>query len=98
VKASAKSTHDDQYWSVVEACLKRFHGMSSTRARRLAGDARQEVERERNKDFFYHAEPFDIACDLARADLDIDDVRKEYVELRDRVFFPETATRPRKRA
>lgn len=34
-------------------------------------------------ELFYHAEPFDVACDLADNSLDVRDHLNEYLEIRD---------------
>ncbi|MFL5244893.1 MAG: hypothetical protein ACJ8FY_22555 [Gemmataceae bacterium] len=34
-------------------------------------------------DLFYHAEPFDVACNLADNTLDVKDYLDEYLEIRD---------------
>ena len=34
-------------------------------------------------ELFYHAEPFDVACNLAGNELDVKDFAEAYLELRD---------------
>jgi hypothetical protein len=34
-------------------------------------------------ELFYHAQPFDVACDLAGNPLDVKDYLVEYLEIRD---------------
>jgi hypothetical protein len=95
-----RSTTSDPYWLVVEECLRRFHSRSATEAKQLVSRLRRQVEQSTptaSRDLFYHAEPFDIACDLADHSLDVRHHLAEYVQLRDGLLSPgtgEVTTRP----
>jgi hypothetical protein len=76
----------DSFWGVVRDCLVTFHDVPATRAGRLCGQRRSEVEsrpRGVSRDIFYHNEPFDVACDLAGKELDITQFRSEYDRILD---------------
>ena len=75
----------DHFWSVVRQCIGRFHA-------RCASSTLAEATRLRKKingmpvdqmELFYHAEPFDVACNLADNPLDVKDHLVEYLEIRD---------------
>jgi hypothetical protein len=75
------------FWDVVLRCLKEFHGKKQAWAKQAVDAARQRVKKlqGRGEKLYYHAEPFDVACRLAKSDLDIGPYLKRYLELRDRV-------------
>src|SRR5437762_12496326 len=60
VSADAK----DEFWAVVEDCLREFHGMKQEGIRRKAGKLRKAIERMMTgeREYFDHSEPFDCAC------------------------------------
>ncbi len=71
----------DAFWEVVEDCLTDIHGLSRSEARRRSHVLRAEIESPPpglSSDIFYHAEPFDVACDLAGNRLDIWQYRGQY--------------------
>jgi len=71
----------DDYWDVVEDCLHNLHRLSRPDAKQRTDVLRGIIENpppDISSDIFYHAEPFDVACDLAGEKLEIDDNRDEY--------------------
>lgn len=56
------------YWATIMDCLTDLHKLNQL-------DAEQKIIELRNKikghDIFYHAEPFDVACDLADQQLNM---------------------------
>jgi hypothetical protein len=71
----------DAFWGAVVDCLEQFHGKSKPDAQALANDLRARVERPPpgiDGDLIYHAEPFDVACNLAGVELDPDSYRRPY--------------------
>jgi hypothetical protein len=83
----------DEFWSVVEACLRRFHGMKPEAIRRKAGKLRDSIEQMTpgETEFFYHLEPFDIACDVAGEPLNVEEYRVRYLHIRDKAEANGTA-------
>ena len=75
----------DHFWSVVRQCIRRFHDRSASRTLADATRLRKEVNAmpSEQMDLFYHAEPFDVACNLAEEALDVKDHLDEYLEIRD---------------
>jgi hypothetical protein len=72
------------FWRVVRKCLHEFHDASPSviaRVRRL----RQKVEGAPLGEFelFFHREPFDTACGIAKCKLKVEDVIERYLEIRD---------------
>ncbi len=56
------------YWSVVEDCLVKFHHLPKGIAHAKSNAVRKKLKNSPpgiNADFFYHTEPFYVACDLA---------------------------------
>lgn len=95
-KPSTKTEPTAGYWAVVEQCLHRFHGKDTAEAHRMVVQLQKKVDLlqpESARELFYHAEPFDVACDLAQKQLDIGDVLPEYVSLREGLL-----TRPGQRS
>jgi hypothetical protein len=61
------------YWGTIEDCLVEIHGMKRREAQQRLSAFRLELEvlpPGVNPDFIYHAEQFDVACDLAGRQLD----------------------------
>jgi hypothetical protein len=75
----------DEFWAVVEECLREFHGMQREALRRKAGKLRNAIERMSTAEveFFYHSEPFEVACDIADNPLNIATHLDRYLHLRD---------------
>ena len=59
----------DTFWESVVSCLVEFHDRDSSEALKLVSVLRDRIETDDNdhacSEIVYHAEPFDIACDLA---------------------------------
>jgi hypothetical protein len=56
----------DDFWDVVEDCLRNFHQRTEPDARQLTEGLRGIIENpppDISSDIFYHTEPFDVACD-----------------------------------
>ena len=71
----------DVFWEVVEECLIVIHGFSKPEAYRRSLDLRTRIEAApagMSSDVFYHAEPFDVACDIAGKQLDLAQYRGQY--------------------
>ena len=75
----------DHFWSVVRQCIRRFHTRCTSRALAEATRLRKKVNGMpvEQMELFYHAEPFDVACNLADNALDVKDHLEEYLEIRD---------------
>ncbi len=74
----------EHFWHVVKACLLEFHGAKQpvlsrmNKLRHKMNEAPiQEIE------LFFHGEPFNVACGIARNRLPIEPFRTRYLELRD---------------
>ena len=86
-----KSSHvipkeeQDHFWSVVRQCIRRFHACCSSSTLAEATRLRKKVNGMpvEQMELFYHAEPFDVACNLAGNTLDVKDHLDEYLEIRD---------------
>ncbi len=77
----------DAFWQVVKDCLIDIHGLSPSEAQKRSRDLRAEIEsppQGLSSDIFYHAEPFDVACDLAGNQLDVLQYRSQYDLILDR--------------
>lgn len=73
----------EAFWQVVKACLAQFHGFSESEAEEATMRFRKRIESppaSLSSDIFYHAEPFDVACDVARKPLPLglSDYRHQY--------------------
>jgi hypothetical protein len=69
------------FWSVVEECLKVFHGLPEGEAHARAATLREKLahsSRGRSEDLIYHQEPFYVACDLMRRPLEVTPYQVEY--------------------
>jgi hypothetical protein len=77
----------EAFWKVVEDCLTEIHGLSLSEAGQRGRNLRAEIEsppQGLSSDIFYHAEPFDVACDLAGNRLDVLQHRDQYDLILDR--------------
>jgi len=77
IDTQAKET----FWEVVAACLIAMHGFAKPEAHRRSLDLRTRIESAptgMSSDIFYHAEPFDVACDIAGRPLDAAQYRQQY--------------------
>jgi hypothetical protein len=75
----------DHFWSVVRQCIRRFHARCTSSALSAATRLRKKVNGMpvEQRELFYHAEPFDVACNLAENPLDVKDHLEEYLTIRD---------------
>lgn len=87
MKSSAVIPKDEQdrFWSVVRQCIRRFHARCSSTTLPKVTRLRQKVNSMpiEQMELFYHAEPFDVACNLAGNPLSIKEHTDEYLEIRD---------------
>ena len=77
----------ESFWQVVKACLAEFHGFSESEAEEAGIGLRERIESppaSMSSDVFYHAEPFDVACDLAGNPLPLD--HSDYRHAYDRIL------------
>jgi hypothetical protein len=71
----------ETFWRVVEECLIAIHGLTKPEAHRRSLDLRTRIETApegMSSDIFYHAEPFDVACDIAGNQLNVSQYRQQY--------------------
>ena len=71
----------DTFWDVVEDCLIEFHGLSRVDAHKGSMNLRGRIESPpsgMSSGIFYHAEPFDVACDIVGKSLDLAEYRRKY--------------------
>jgi len=75
----------DRFWSVVRQCIRKFHVRCAASTLEAVTRLRREVNGMPIEQMvlFYHAEPFDVACNLANNPLDVKDHLDEYLNLRD---------------
>jgi hypothetical protein len=82
----------ESFWAAVRECLIHFHRVPPSEAAGKVSSLRQrlaEAPAGSLSDMIYHAEPFDVACDLAGEPLDRTKFAGEYEEILDRYFVPE---------
>jgi hypothetical protein len=73
-----------EFWSVVRDCLVGIHRMSASDAEQKSKDLRRRIELpppDISSEIFYHAEPFDVACDIAETYLDLQSYRDPYDQI-----------------
>jgi hypothetical protein len=71
----------DAFWTVVEKCLLEFHHIPETKAHTKTQALRTRIEqapRSVSPSALYHAEPFDVACDIANQELDLSKYWPQY--------------------
>jgi hypothetical protein len=75
----------DHFWVVVRQCIRKFHSRCASRTLPKAARLRRKVNDMpvEQMELFYHAEPFDVACNLANDPLDVKDYLDEYLTIRD---------------
>ena len=75
----------DHFWRVVRECIRKFHSGCASSALAAATRLRKKVNGMpvEQMELFYHAEPFDVACNLADNPLNVKDRLDEYLEIRD---------------
>jgi len=83
----------EEFWAVVRDCLREFHAMSAEVARRKAGQLRKKIENMPAEAalYFYHSEPFDVACSIANNPLDQESYHEAYLRIRDEKHGPKPA-------
>jgi hypothetical protein len=82
----------EAFWGVVQDCLVEIHDLPKRQAATLAAGLRKRIETPPPGvvgEIFYHAEPFDVACDLAQRRLNIRDHARQYSALLSRHFRAE---------
>lgn len=92
IKPSAAATRlgtrdKRRFWASVEDCLRGFHDCSRQEAKALIQAFQDNLDTaplEVDPDLVYHAEPFDLACDLAQHPLDVGTVQSKYDEILDK--------------
>ena len=74
-----------EYWAVVEHCIREFHPRRSASALKKLDELQKKLMNRPLEEFelFFHAEPFDVACDLAAQQLNVENHMKRYLEIRD---------------
>jgi len=85
----------DRFWSIVRQCIRKFHACHVSKTLAEATRLRKKVNGMpvEQMELFYHAEPFDVACNLADNVLEVKDHLEEYLEIRDSGPRREKATR-----
>jgi len=79
----------ESFWAAVRECLIEFHGSAGLDAVRDVAEFRSRLEQAPpgvSLDMIYHAEPFDVACDIANQQLDRQRFGDEYLALLQRTF------------
>lgn len=73
------------FWIVVTECLIEFHGKTRTASRTKVLQLRRKVEEYPKEvmELFYHNEPFDIACRIAKHRIGLDKHITRYIQIRD---------------
>lgn len=74
------------FWDVVIECLVQFHHWQLGKAREATIALSKGIEKPPlglSSDIFYHSEPFDVACDLAKVPLSFSEYRDEYNKILD---------------
>ncbi len=77
------------FWAAVADCLAEFHGRKLSEAKLAVFELRARAENPPDgldSDLVYHAEPFDVACDLAGDRLDVAGRSAKYGEILERHF------------
>ena len=73
------------FWIVVRECLIEFHGKPRISSRAKVLQFRRKVDEypRQAMELFYHNEPFDIACRIAKHRISVNKHIKRYVQIRD---------------
>jgi hypothetical protein len=79
------SDEQAHFWNVVRQCIRTFHAAHASSTLAAATRLRKKISGMplEQMELFYHAEPFDVACNLADNPLDIRDYLDEYLKIRD---------------
>ena|SRR5438105_2427151 len=67
-----------RYWNIVVDCLVELFGIARPVAIDRAKNMRTRIERCRGSALFYHAEPIDVAADLAGEPSDLEHIGPAY--------------------
>lgn len=70
-----------RFWYVVERCLEQFHALTPAASRQHCDQYRAVLDGAPSTvdtDLIYHADPFQVACDLNDKQLNVDQLRTEY--------------------
>lgn len=83
---SISENEQDRFWDVVRQCLHEFHVHHASAALPKAALLQGRVNdmASEQMESFYHAEPFDVACDLANNHLSLKDHLDQYLAIRDK--------------
>ncbi len=75
----------DHFWIVVGECLVEFHGKDRTASRAEVLQLREQVEQSPKEamELFYHNEPFDVACRIAKRPIRVEEHIERYLQIRD---------------
>jgi hypothetical protein len=79
-----KTAPERVYWTVVRACLVELHGFSPRQAEHTVAEFRERLHTRASplaNALATHAEPFDVACDLAQDSLDYFEYQDRYSEI-----------------
>ena len=72
------------FWCVVRKCLHEFHQATPPVYRRLEElQATIDDSPIEEIELFFHNEPFDVACNVARHRMPMEPVLEQYLEIRD---------------
>lgn len=75
------------FWKVVRDCIREFHSVCAKRSLEAATRLRRKVNAMpiEELELFYHAEPFEVACNLAERPLDVRQFVEPYLRIRDSI-------------
>jgi hypothetical protein len=74
----------DSFWEAIQDCLVEIYGLPRSKAVAKSSAFRKRVETaspQRHADIFYHAEPIDVAKDIAGEERDLTKYRQQYDEI-----------------
>jgi len=78
----------EAFWEVTRDCLIRFHGLAPADATARVAKLRADLDAVQlpGDPMIYHDEPFNVACNLARRELDrfVPEVAEEYYRMLER--------------
>lgn len=74
----------ERFWRVVRMCLREFHHADPAVLAKVTR-LRQKIDEASIEDIemFFHSEPFDVACNVARRQLNVGDYLERYLQIRD---------------
>ena len=81
-----------EFWDVVVECIRVFHPTRLVRAMKGLDRLQDRLETVPIEvyEFFFHSEPFDVACGLASHPLRVVEHRDRYLKIRDGVDVQST--------